>query len=188
MRRPLRVVAGLTALVAPIAVGWAYTAGASVGDGGFGVVGLFTDDETIDEFLDEDGYLITRESYGGVVTMTVVDPDGVELAIDELPAEIAARVAYYESDWSPPTAPFQVEDGVTCYTIDGDARPGYGVVEDIDGLVRAIQVEAGDDGAVTIEAREWAPGTLTAEQQRALQVDDIPIADTPGGTEIGACD
>ncbi len=183
----LIALAGLAAVVAPVGAGWAYTADASVGDGGFGLAGLFSD-EQIDEFA-EDGYLITREDFGGEITITVTGPDGDEVPIGALPPEVADRVDYYENDWSLVdfASPFQQVGGITCYDLGGDGGPGFGVVEESNGLVRAIQVEAGDDGDV-VEAREWAPGTLTAEQLAALNVDDIPVADLPGGIEIPACD
>ncbi|MGI9599255.1 MAG: hypothetical protein ACR2QK_24035, partial [Acidimicrobiales bacterium] len=169
MRRTIKAAAAVSALVAPVAVGWAYTAGASVGEGGPGLAGLFSD-ETVDEFLVDD-FLITRESHDGVVSMSIVGPDGAAVALEDLPADIADKVVFYETEWSPSEeSEFATVDGVTCYIGPADMEPydDFGVVEDINGRFRVLEARVDDGGNVTIAAHEYQPGVLTPEQEESL--------------------
>ncbi|MGH1493716.1 MAG: hypothetical protein ACRBK7_30700 [Acidimicrobiales bacterium] len=189
MRRTVKGLAAAAALVVPIAVGWVYTAEASVGENGSGFAGLFSD-ETVDEFLIDD-YLITRESQDGAVTMSVVGPDGAAVALAELPSEIAERVSYFESEWAPeesgPT--FEIVDGVACYI----APSGLGANDDLDvfehdnSVIRALEAKADDSGTPTVQARQWDFDDLTPQQRDQLSAGDAELADLPGGAEIAAC-
>lgn len=188
MRRALKVTGATIALVAPLAAGWAYTAGATVGMTDSGPLGLFSN-ETVDEFA-VDGYLITRESRDGVVTMTVADQDGTAIDQGELPADIADRVSYYESDWQPSMdSAFGFEDGGTCYVVpELEPSSDYQVVEDDNDNVRVVEAETDADGNMTVAAAEYDNSDLSEDDREALRQGNASFADIGGGTEIDPCD
>lgn len=147
-------------------------------------------DETVDEFL-IDGYLITREGSDGAVTMSIVGPDGTPIPSTDLPAHIAERVSFYESDWSPSDdSRFDVVDGAACYDILSEMGPNSDlqVNEDTNTVIRVRDAETNGDGDLTARARQWDADELTPEQRDGLATGDLRLADIPGGTDIPACD
>lgn len=191
MHGAFKALAAGVALVAPIGLGWAYTAGASVGDGGSALGSIF-EDETVDEFAVDD-FLITRESQNGTVSMSVRGPDGVEVDVAELPPDIADRVEYYESEWTPALAApvFDSEGGVTCYLVPDELSPGSNiqVVEDDNDTTRLFEASSDDDGDVDVRAVEFDNSELTDDDRRALHDRSGRGLDTvTGGTELAPCE
>ncbi len=191
MNGALKTLAAGVALVAPIGLGWAYTAGATVGDGGSALSSMF-EDETVDEFAVDD-FLITRESQNGAVSMTVRGPDGFVVDLTELPPDIADRVDYYESEWSPALASpvFDSEGGVTCYLVPDELEPATAVhvVEDDNDTTRLYKASSDGDGGVEVRAVEFDNSELTDEERQALH-DGIDEAfdSVAGGTELAPCE
>jgi len=186
MGRTIKFLAAGAALVAPVALGWGYTVGATVGEGGGG----FFSDHTVDEFLVDD-HLVTREGSDGVITMTVIGPDGAAVAIADLPAAIADQVAFYESEWHPnDSSSFEVNDGDACYRIDEDLGPNedLSLVEDRNGVFRVIEATADADGQVTVGAAQFGQGVLSGSEQDGLHDGSMHLDDLSGGTPIEACD
>ena len=191
MRGLLKTLVATTALVVPVAVGWVYTAGATVGDGG-SPLDTFFEDETVDEFAVDD-FLITRESHNGVVSMSVVGPDGTEVDLGSLPSAIAERVSFYESEWTPALSGpvFESDGGVTCYLLPEDLSPGadLGVVEDNNDTTRVFAASVDGDGDVDVRAFEFDNDGLSAEERQALREDGVHVLDDlTGGTELSPCD
>lgn len=191
MHGALKALAAGVALVAPIGLGWAYTAGATVGDGGSALGSIF-EDETVDEFAVDD-FLITRESQNGAVSMSVRGPDGVEVDLAELPPDIADRVDFYESEWTPALATpvFDSEGGVTCYLVPDELARGTAVhvVEDDNDTTRFFEASSDGDGDVEVRAVEFDNSDLSDDERRALLDGSAEAFDNvSGGTELAPCE
>jgi len=188
MTRTLKFLTAAFAFLAPIAVGWAYTGGATV-DAVFG--GL---DHTVDEWIIDD-YLIEREQRDGEVTMTVTDLAGTALPLAELPEDVAAEVEFFRTDWedSHPSERlhFGTQDGVSCYSIDElELAPGDEVHLDTDDgrVLLMLEASADADGAVTVRAMEWTEGALTESELASVRRGGASFGDLPPGVELDACE
>ncbi len=191
MRTALKTMVAAVALTAPVAVGWAYTAGATVGDGDRGLSTFFSD-ETVDEFA-VDGYLITREGRDGAITMEVTGPDGATIALDDLPGDIAERVDHYENHWSPldeGPAFGTTDDGESCYEVPDLSGPGVvvDITENDDNTIRMVEASTDVDGVISVQAKEFQNAELSAADRAAILAGEKGLDDLSGGTELVPCD
>lgn len=186
MLKSMKILGAIAALLLPLVAGWFYTAGASV-DEEAGLFGGLFDMDTVDEFT-IDGYDILREGHGGVVTMSVTGPDGETIAPDDLPADIAAQVEFFEHDWVEPEPRFETDDDDSCW-LPGDLQPGDNelVVSSDDDSVRVIEILVDDDGTETVTAVEFTREEFTEDHDKALHTGQLRLADIDGGTPIEPC-
>lgn len=185
MFKTFKILGAVIALLTPIVAGWAYTAGASVGDVTGPFSGMF---DTVDEFS-VDGYLILREEHDGIVTMSVTSPDGAALAADELPAAIAEEVAFFEHDWVEPPPSFDTRDGVGCWQ-PHNLLPSEEelTVSTDDDTVRVLEVLVDDIGNETVTAMEFTRDEFTEDHEEALHTGTLRLTNIEGGTPIPPCE
>ncbi len=176
MNKSAKIAVAATALMAPIAIGWTYTAGASVGFNN----AEGAQNHTIDEFEVGDHFVV-REEIDGVVTEVVTGPDGNVVDAGDVPAEVAD----FLDDWTPPEdqVDFEIRDGVACYNFDGST----------DGEFDLSQT--GDDGAFIVVG---ADGEVTSAIYSGEPLGDdvvLPaiqsnqdLMELPGAVEMSPCE
>jgi len=123
MNNSMKSALAAVALAAPLVLGVAYTAGASVGDGGDGEGGSHGVDQWTLEEGDSGEYTLDREETDGVVTLVVTGPDGTVVGVDAMPEFVrAAADDFGADDWEPDEvsadSPFEFVDGTPCYDAD----------------------------------------------------------------------
>lgn len=112
MRKSWKLSLGAVAFAAPIVLGFAYTAGASLGSG----FGSHNIDTVIVEEDDGSRFFVDREETNGVVVITVSDSNGDAVAEAEYRGAVAAAVEEFGSDWQPVEIDvFHLVDGVACF-------------------------------------------------------------------------
>lgn len=182
MQRSLKSAAAILSLTAPLALGWAYTAEASIG--------LTGDDfghHTVDQTTHE-GYTMEREDLDGNVTRSYSGPEGAALTAEELPAEIADHF----DNWQPSPAPitFSLNDGIGCYApVDGvEVDPDESefttvqISDDDTFVVIRNDDEAGNVGFAAIHTTE----KIDESELENPDIDDL--LGFPGAVEIGVCE
>lgn len=197
LAKPVASAVAAVALIVPVGLGWAFTAGADVGDVSDQISG-----ESEDEFTSSstDDVYIQRSVVNGQMTMRVVTKSGAEVPANEWPAELEAEVAFYETEWEPPSRDgekeFFTEDGVTCYKLNlpDDPPPGAEQAGNSgDGAtVHAYWAASDDDGNWSVQAASFDAdelwNALSDDERQQFERLEIPIDDLPGGTEVLECD
>ncbi len=197
LAKPVAGAIAAFALVVPVGLGWAFTAGADVGDVSDQIGG-----ESEDEFTSSstDDVYIQRSVADGQMTMRVVEKSGAEIPVDEWSPELEAEVAYYETEWEPPASDadewFFTEDGVACYRLNLPDNPPAGeelAAISADGTaVHTYWAAADDDGNWSVQAASFDADELwramSDDERQQFERLEMPIDDLPGGTEMSGCD
>jgi len=145
MKNPIKATLAAGALAAPLVLGFAYTAGASVGDDSNDGGSHDEDQWTIEQ--DGSGeYILDRTEVDGVVTLIVSGPDGSVLGEDEIPEFIQDAVDEFgDADWEPNDGegeaddPLDVVDGIPCYHADDVPEDRFGVLSISDDTTQGVE-------------------------------------------------
>lgn len=188
MKKSISKAIGVVAFAAPLVVGVAYTAGASVGD-----VGSALGIHNVDQWTLEDGdsgmYTLDREEIDGVVTLVVTGPDGDVVSADEAPKFVGdAAIEFGSDDWIPEEQDvFSVIDGRPCFDMDAvmaNAGDDEGFGSEASGPEGTFVLQRLPDG--TIDSA-YFDGEVSHEVLDAHRNTGALASDMPGAQALGAC-